>query len=250
MSMHRDRFGQKARQGALYLLTWAVLSTLPASAAVIANSVTDFSSTQGQAGWTYGFFDAGMPPATAYTTGGFVEFDTFDVPANRWEASAAQVGANNNQFLNIGDQGGHPAGIGPSGQDSIIWAVRRYTSPVDGLLNIAYDLRKFNVQEPRGGGITGRIFVDGVEVFTQVIANDDGTGIQAALLQLVTTGTVIDFVIDPTGVQPSTVADGPFSARADGTVFSAVISTTDIPEPSAFVLLGLGLIAAARRRRR
>ena len=224
-----------------------------ADAVVIANSVADFSGVQGQDSWFYGLVNRG-DPGVAFVYDPNTDFEPFDtlVAGPGWNASDAQVGANNNDFLNIGQFGGHPTGIGPGGQDSIIWATRRYVSEVDGLVKIAFDLRKTNVVNNNGGGITGRIFVDGVEVFTQFIDNFDGIGVQSALARQVTVGTLIDFVIDPTGIAPPNSGDGDFSARADGSHFSAVISqNTGIPEPvtATLGLMGLGALGMAMRRR-
>ena len=214
------------------LLIWCWSGS--ASAALLTNSITAFSDTQGQDSWFYGFSNQTTPPSD------FQEFALFNTGGNRWEASDAQVGANNNDFLNLNSMGGHPTGIGPSSQDAIIWAVRRYVSPVSGLINIDFDLRKDNIVNPDGGGITGRIFVDGIEVFTQFIDNTDGTGIQQTLTRSVSIGSTIDFVIDPTGVLPSSGSDGPFSARADGSIFSSTIST--VPVPSSLLLFTTGLV--------
>ncbi len=222
-----------------------------AQALPIADSIADFSDTQGQDGWFYGLYNQGPGGAHGYDGTQFTQLDDFDIGANRWEASDGLVGANNNDVLSLNGQGGHPTGIG-LGQDSVIWAVRRYVSEVTGLIDIAFDLRKENTVEPRGGGITGRIFVDGIEVVTQFIANDDGAGLQAIITQNVSIGSTIDFAIDPTGVQPTTGSDGPFSARADGSIFSAEISTSAVPEPSTMLLFStgmLGLIGYARRRK-
>lgn len=224
------------------------------AAGFLADSIADFSATQGQQGWFYGFYNQGpVGGPHSYTTAAFAPFDTFNVA--RWEASDAQVGAQNNDFLNLNAEGGHPNGLGPAAQDRIIWAIRRYVSPIDGLLSIDFDLHKANIVEPRGGGITGRIFVDGVEVLTQFIANDDGVGLQGILTRAVSVGSVLDFAIDPTGILPAVGTDSIFSARADGTVFSARLSTQDVPEPAAWLLvgtggLGVGLIRWRRRTTR
>ena len=145
-----------------------------AMAVTITDSISAFSNTQGQDGWFYGF-------SNQTVGGGFQLFDTFNVVDGRWEASDAQVGANNNDFLNVNSLGGHPTGLGPIPQDAIIWAVRRYMSPVSGFVDIAFDLRKANIVNPLGGGITGRIFVDGTEVLTQFVANIDGAGVQQTI---------------------------------------------------------------------
>jgi PEP-CTERM motif len=212
-----------------------------ASGAFIADSVTEFSSVQGQDGWFYGFYNQGAAGGLphGYTSGGFTQFDTFNVA--RWEASDAQVGANNNDFLTVNAVGGHPNGL-DLGQNSLIWGVRRYQSEVAGLVDIAIDLHKINVSEPRGGGVTGRIFIDGIEVWTQFIENLDGLGVQLVLTRNVSVGSLIDFAIDPTSNNPP-VGQSPFSARADGSHFSAVISTHAVPEPSTLAMLGTGCLA-------
>ena len=225
-----------------FLLAIATVS----KAGLIADSLSEFSSTQGQDSWRYGFFNAGAAPGAAYTSGDFVAFDTFDVAATRWAASAAQVGSQNNIFLSLDSAGGHPNGIGPDAQDSIIWAVRRYTSEVAGVIDLNYHLRKRNISNPNGGGITGHIFVDGVELLDQFIANLDGIGTQGVLSVAVNVGTLIDFAIDPTG---TTSARDPsiHNARADGTDFTARILTHEISEPDTGWLvlascLGIGCL--------
>jgi len=223
----------------------ALLLSQLSQALPIADSIAEFSGTQAQDGWSYGLYNrtAGGP----YTPAGFVAFDTFD--GSTWRASDAQVGANNNDFLNLNSVGGHPNGIGPSPQTANIWAVRRYASELAGLISIGFDLRKVNTVNPNGGGITGRIFVDGVEVFTRFIANADGVGVQDSIVRQVAVGSLIDFVIDPLGIAPGT-GDGAESARADGSHFSAVIGLAPIAEPGSLALvLGASLAACSARRR-
>jgi hypothetical protein len=213
---------------------------IPVHAVIVANSAAEFSDIQGQGNWYYGIFYQTAPAGDphGYSADLFQFFDDYNGLANRWMASDSLVGANNNRFLSLWSDGGHPTGIGPGGQDAIIWAVRRYVSEVDGLINISFDLRKSNTEEPRGGGITGRIFVDGIEVLTQFIENSDGVGVRGIIQRKVSVGSVIDFAIDPTGQKPLTGTDGQFSARADGTIFSATISdsTTPVIIPSLLLL--------------
>ncbi|MDA0821686.1 MAG: VPLPA-CTERM sorting domain-containing protein [Proteobacteria bacterium] len=225
-----------------------------AHGAIVADSIAEFSNTQGQENWTYGIFIAGTDPSalTPYTTAGFQNFDNFDIAENDWLASSALVGAQNNTFLKLGAEGGHPTGIGPGAQNTIIWAMRRYASEVDGLYDLNIDLKKANVVNPAGGGITGRVFVNGTEVFTQFIANDDNVGVQLKLLIDLEVGSLIDFAIDPTGITPTPGGDNIYSARADGTHFAAIIETpTAVPLPGAlfFLVPALGILGGVARRR-
>lgn len=213
-------------------------------AAPVADSIADFSTVQGADGWSYGFFN--KTALGGYSSSGFVPFAEFDLAQNRWQAPDAQLPAKNNFYLSIDALGGHPNGVGPDDQDANIWAVRRYISEVDGPIRLDIDLHKINTN-PNAGGITGRVFVDGVEVFSRYIETTDDVGVLRSLFFNVAVGTPIDFAIDPTGV--ATGRDGIESARADGTHFSARININDVPLPAtaSLALLGLGLLAWPRR---
>ena len=72
-----------------------------AIATPIASSIADYSDTQEQGGWSYGFFNQGIDSSTLYSTSSFVQLDVFDATANSWRASNGLVGANNNDFLSL-----------------------------------------------------------------------------------------------------------------------------------------------------
>ena len=96
---------------------------------------------------------------------------------------------------------------------------------MSGLITIAYDLGKINTTVPRGGGVTGRIFVDGRQTFTRFIANLNSIGVRGSITANVEVGSFIDFAVDPLGIKPLVGADSIYSARADGTRFTGRIST-------------------------
>ena len=79
-------------------------------------------------------------------------------------------------------------------------------------------MRKENVFNNAGGGITGRIFVDGMQVFSELVDNFDDDPTVSIVNVDVMVGSFIDFAIDPTGVLPldTSRGDGIFSPRADG----------------------------------
>jgi hypothetical protein len=89
---------------------------------------------------------------------------------------------------------------------------------------------KVNNVNPNGGGITGRIFTDGIEVLTRFIANTDGISAQDSVVRQVASGSLIDFVIDPLGIAPGT-GDGAAAARADGAHFLPSSAWHPAPNP-------------------
>lgn len=212
-------------------------------AANYADSIAEYSGVQGQDNWYYGFYNQGTTGGSpnGYTAAKFTEFDTFD--GNSWRASVGQVGVGNNIFFNVNQFGGHPNGL-DNGQTSLLWAMRRYQSEFSGLADISFDVHKLNVTEINGGGITARIFVDGVEIWSSFIENLDSVGIQATVTTSLSVGSLVDFAIDPTSANPPD-GQSPFSARADGSYFSATIGNhvASVPEPSTTLMLGLGLAA-------
>ena len=196
------------------------INLLPAKAAQIAYSVADFSSVQGQKNWYYGYFEKGLPSGPGYTPDDFELLDRYvpnvDPNLTRWPLTPPP-GESYGGYPWIRPTGSHPAGIGPAPQEEIIWSVLRYRSPVSGLITIAYDLGKINTTVPRGGGVTGRIFVDGRQTFSRFIANLNSIGVRGSITANVKVGSFIDFAVDPLGIKPLVGADSIYSARADGT---------------------------------
>ena len=241
----------------------------PVKAAQIAYSVADFSSVQGQKNWYYGYFEKGLPSGPGYTPDAFELLDRYvpnvDPNLSKWTLTPPP-GESYGGYPWIRPTGSHPAGIGPAPQKEIIWSVLRYRSPVNGLITIDYDLGKGNTSVPRGGGVTGRIFVDGRQIFTRLITNLDSIGVRGRLTANVAAGSFIDFAVDPLGIKPLAGADSVYSARADGTRFTAKISTNtnlramalSVAAPSAvsapttlsILLAGLLLLVYTRLRAR
>jgi hypothetical protein len=210
------------------LRTWSGALLMVAATAHggrLAQSVVEFSGTQGSGGWRYGLLqdadadadaDAGQPPA--YGLAAFQEFDVFNQDAGTWRASDALVGSQNTRFLSLNAAGGHPCGLGPSGQDRIIWPTRRYTT-AEPSVSVAYQFESRNSFEPKGRGFTARVFVDGGAA-SSFLVRDAFDTVRVPPLVILGAGTVIDFAVDPLGVEPFG-ADSPHSARSDGFSFTA-----------------------------
>ncbi len=199
------------RRRTVWVVVLLVAST-SAWATPLADSEVDFSLVQGMANWRYGYLrgDGGSPPTPSTP---FIEFGTTS-GGTQWKATTAQVGSVNTMFLNLNESGGHPCGIGPGSQNSIIWPTRRYTMP-SGPLSFVYEFSNLDQQpyENMASGTSAHVLVDGVEVAFHASRNADNVP-RAKPVIVLDAGSIIDFAADPHGVAP--FPENEYSARTDG----------------------------------
>jgi hypothetical protein len=205
----------------------------PGRIEVLADSAADFSGVQGQDGWRYGFWDR--------TRDEFVDADGDGVyePAEFVEfGSAAEHGFNGTRWGWLGGAGpatglssseaqpnGSTGPVDPA-DDAVQWAVRRWTSDFDGVVQVAGQL---SPGENDGDGVVARIFVDGDEVYSALVTEPTPYSLYVPLHA----GSIVDFALDA-----GFVDDGTF----DATGFTATISmAVPIPEPSAWALAVVAL---------
>jgi len=173
--------------------------------AQVADSQADFSGVQGQHGWYYGYYDGAQNP------GGFQHMPLFNVfLPNFWSITANAPGG---YWVCLSNIGGHPSGTRGI-QDrvpAINASVRRFYFVEGGPVTVSGTLRK--VIETCGNGVTGRIFVNGVEVWSQSIPGNDTTGLTYSFNYNFPPGSLIDWSINP--------IDG--DEECDYSVFSATI---------------------------
>jgi MYXO-CTERM domain-containing protein len=200
-------------------------SAAPLNAALLASSIADYSAVQGQNGWYYGYYDVGSPLAATFQP--MTEFD-----GTRWWVDSSRY------WTMIGPVGAHANGLITSGfaTPDEQWAARRWVSSITSLVDVDAVFAKLNVN-PASNGVTGRIYVDGTEIWNQTIGATDSTGASPSFQLSVVPGTTIDFILDPHDSND----------WSDNTQFSAVV--TSVPAPAAAALLGLAGITATRRRR-
>lgn len=148
-----------------------------------ADSFLDFSGTQGQGSWHYGYFEN---PANGRV---FVPFSNF---------SNATWTPDQFVWTEIGPTLVHPNGLnGNTGREAVEqWVVRRWVSDTEGLISITGSIARFQ-SNTNGNGVIARIFVDDNEVWTLIVSNEATTPIDMALTTQVSVGSTVDFVVDP-----------------------------------------------------
>jgi PEP-CTERM motif len=189
------------------------------------DSGAEFASTQGAAGWSYGYY------ATAGDASSFTQFASFDSASTPqwWEEVQVQA-----PWTLMWDTGGHPSNFG--GADH--WAVRRWTSGAAGELNLGIQFQAENF-----GTTKVHVIVDGSEIYSA----DSSASFQhwsPNAASLINAGSVVDFAINANG------SDGGDATRftAQGMVVSPV---TPVPEPESVLMMlaGLGALAVKARRK-
>jgi hypothetical protein len=200
---------------------------------IVADSVAQFSGTQGQGGWYYGYNTA---PFSSNTFTLMTQFlPSIFGPGNAWYVDRTDY------WAALTDVGAHPNGMITSGGRLPVelWAVRRWVSTVDGPLTISGNLAKINTN-PAGPGVVGHIFVDGTEVYSQYVRSNDGIGFDFLLAADVHVGSTVDFALAPFASDD----------RAGYSRFTAQMES--VPEPGTVTLLScalLGLVGCYSGRR-
>jgi hypothetical protein len=206
---------------------------------LIADSVTQFSGTQGLHGWSYGYYDGDS--AAPYTPADFEQFPLFD--GAKWLIEETGPPIPRGYWTRLTATGGHPNGnITTTAHSANHWAVRRWTSPASALYTITGVLADDSpAQIPPAfqeyNGVVGHIFVDGAEVLSLPI--NEGGNTNYSLAVPLNTGSIVDFAIDAkrTDLNPNRTAD-----YTDTTTFTVQIF---VPEPSTISIIGLACFAWA-----
>ena len=209
--------------GAVAVALFAAAMPRSAQAATIADSVADFSGTQGQNNWQYGYYTSPFTPST------FALMSNFDGTFMEWRVDPL------NFYTMLDATGGHPNGTGGALQQTEQWAVRRWTSPTTGTYLLSGAIADLN--PANGNGVIVRIFQDGTEFYNHTVSN--GATSDFAYLQtvFVTAGSHFDFAIAPNG-----------NDNSDITKFTAIFSSTPEPGITSLLLFSLACLFARRKR--
>jgi hypothetical protein len=201
-------------------------------AAIVADSVNEFSGTQGHNNWYYGYYDRTNDPNGIYDPASdfqlMTEFQNISTYFGSWIWSVnwANWGPGG-YWTSLGALGGHPNGTNQNwGRlPAVQWPIRRWVSEVAGTITISGTFKGLDC-----GNITGYIIVDGVQVWSQNISCT--AGVNYTVDAAVQVGSTVDFAITP-GESDADVNDS--------TEFTAVISTESDTFPPSAATLWIGL---------
>lgn len=191
---------------------------------VLADSVRDWSVSgiQGESYWINGYYDRTNDDDGSYSANDL----TWINDEWYWRSQAWEMGANGNPAANppwvrIGDEGVHPNGVNNAFE---AWAMRRWISDYAGDVTVVFHLRKAN---GANSGITGKMILNGNEIFSQVVPGNDQVGFEVRTNLTVQVGDLLDFAQTPIGVNGAT-SDGSDSGFMTAQIISG-FSTNDVP---------------------
>src|SRR5690606_11059942 len=204
-----------------------------ASHAQLADSRTDFSGTQGQDGWFYGYrsytLDGGGdnydPVISFFPFSGGEGLGPWDGFSQIWDETTSQWDLNTaaeGPWTVIGEESVHPNGDNSFPFEEQ-WVIRRWeVSGLSGetVLSVVWHTRK---QAAGGNGVTAGIWLDGTRIASAAIAGSDTIGVTRTNYVTVQNGDFIDLVLAPVG---------PGGDRADSSDGAFHWMVIDIPEDS------------------
>jgi hypothetical protein len=159
---------------------------------ILADSVADFTLTQGSYGWYYGSDDGSLEHFTLLTEKSVIILFEPVIPAT-WDCWANKTA----HWTQIFRLGAHPNGTDTSSPSNAVLerAVRRWVSNYAGKVIISGEAAKIDLVGSNGVDVL--IYVDGVLLFNQFIQGDDGAGLAYELSSTLNVGSTVDFVLDP-----------------------------------------------------
>jgi hypothetical protein len=226
-------------RSALAFSLLVALLLVPSSAAAqvltIADSVAEFSGTQGQDGWYYGYYrrsgdSGGYDPDTDFRQ--FTDFHSGDgLETAFWILDETR-------FFTAMDHDQQHGNASVSARDDVEhWSIRRYVAEAAGPATITGFTREDTAVGTGDDGTIAKILINGDEVFSRDIAPEDQIVNPYAVLADLAVGDLVDFVMLP---GETDYFDCPF--------FTATI--TMVPEPGLVGLLAAGAMTLLGRRRR
>ncbi len=166
-----------------------------AHANVIADSSADWSATgtQGEKGWSSGYYNLSLDPNGTYAAADFIAFPPAAWTGLQWDLFAGAAGP----WTELGQESTHPNGTNSTpGEEH--WTIRRWISTQSvSQAKITWEMRKTNAG--CGNGVTGYLFVNGAQVDAAVIAGSDSAGVVRTITRNISPGDRIDLALGPAG---------------------------------------------------
>ena len=191
----------------------ALACAASAYAAQVADSVTEFSFTQGMNNWYYGYTPVS---SGVYDPSGFAQYTTYGGWGYWYESGSA---------LLMWNKGGQASGTNNGG---IKYSVRRWISTVSGSVQIQGAIAKL---ETFGDGVKGHVYVDGTEVWNSGLIYGTTTPVNYSFITNVNAGSMVDFALDPIDTDQNDAIEP----------FAGTISTSPVPEPATLLSLAMGM---------
>ena len=215
-------------------VSMALLFSVPtdSQAAIVADSVAEFSDVQGTDNWYYGYYDGDLSPETfkLMPVYGDMSLGVWNFATDVWFVQAGPGGYWTNLAANFSVSNGTNGNHGRLPEEQ--WSVRRWISEVSGEIDISVDIAAL-----QGGRMFADIIVDGDSVFRQQ-APPYPTVTSYDVTTTVENGSTVDFVVSPNN-----------HYDVDGTtMFTAVIDA--VPEPCSLTLAIFALPLLLFRRRK
>lgn len=228
------------------LLAGGVLLAASSFSQVLADSVADFSSTQGQGGWFYGYYDktadGGAGAVYDHTTDfklmtlyKFPHSMNLFAPRPAWTVNDTATGV----WTMLWNDGGHPNGLtGTSGRTAVEhFPIRRWVSTYAGTITISGSISKIDTSSA-SNGTAFRLRKNSVN-----IANDgpvtSATPVNYSVTVVAAVGDVFDLTLDS------------WMANCAGDSSKLTMHVVQaVPEPVTLTSMTLGLALLVRRRKR
>lgn len=174
----------------LCLAVTALISIVPMIHAVtIFDSVVEFSVTQGQNNWFYGYYDGDS--ASPFTSSDFEEMPQ-SINGNQW---IIHRGDPSGYWTSLYATGGHPNGpLSNYYRGTEHWAVRRWVSDMNGAISIKGNTSK---SSRVGDGTICKILVNDDTVYSKHIYGNEAGGVDYSIEVEIHIGDTIDFAIQP-----------------------------------------------------
>ncbi len=183
----------------------------------VASSIQDWSTTgtQGENGWSYGYYNHTANFDGDYEEELFIEFvndgsdvrpdpwDNLNPDTNAWNGTDWRLGAAGAPWTFMAQENIHPNGTN-SAPNEEHWTIRRWTSTVSGDYFVAWNTRK---QNPNGTGVTGKLYHNGQLIDSVTIGGGDTQGVTRAYSITLAEGDNLDMALTPEGVNGD-LADG------------------------------------------